>query len=158
MIKWDIITNVHNYFCHEISWNGTLYVFVLKLSGIISNLEFQRWEWYFYCSDKPVCVCFYHFNMQCIKSHILSIYFVFSSWIYVYMKNYIHFTGQSQRNLTMQTQPQIPSFFLECLPCEASWGPDVEEDASLRRLSCDVLNAASSWSSSALSRPCSVTW
>lgn len=83
-----------------------------------------------------LCVCFYHFNMQCIKPHILSIYFVFSTWIYVYMKNYIHFTGQSQRNLTMQTQHQIPSFFLECLPCEASWGPDVEEDASLRRLSC----------------------
>lgn len=93
-----------------------------------------------------LCVCFYHFNMQCIKLHILSIYFVFSAWIYVYMKTYIHFTGQSQRKLTMQTQPQIPFFFLESLHCEASSGPDEEEDAFLGRLSCDVLNAALGWS------------
>lgn len=67
-----------------------------------------------------LCVCFYHFNMRFIKLNILSIYFVFSACIYAYMKNYIHFTGQSQRKLTMQTQPQIPYFFLVCLHCEAS--------------------------------------
>lgn len=44
-----------------------------------------------------LCVCFYNFNMRCIKPYNLSVYYTFSAWIYAHMRNYIHFPAKQKK-------------------------------------------------------------